>query len=44
METDFALNDRYLSFCEKSEADKKKYNLTIMQFYANEIQKLSGIA
>jgi hypothetical protein len=44
METDFALNDRYLSFCEKSEADKKKHNLTIMQFYANEIQKLSGIA
>ena len=36
-------NDRYLSFSEKFGIDKKNCNLTIAEFYFNEIQKLSGI-
>jgi hypothetical protein len=44
MEMELALNDRYLSFSEKFGEDKKSCNLTIVQFYANEIQKLSGVA
>ena len=36
-------NDRYLSFSEKFGIEKKNCNLTIAEFYFNEIQKLSGI-
>ena len=36
-------NDRYLSFSEKFGIEKKNSNLTIAEFYFNEIQKLSGI-
>ena len=40
---ELAADDRYHSFAEKFGMEKKNYNLTIAEFYINEIQKLSGV-